>query len=186
MKLDIVPFDPETASRDEWARYHAYRRLRHAETDPDDPMLDDSSVEALWTRPDPMTKTHRFAVLDPADPEVQIGHIQFGVFKEEGPSYKGNEHVAQVDVALLTPHRRQGLGKQLLAKVAQLAESLDKSRLIGGSDEDDGKAFARALGAEIALEGFENRLDLAGVDWGMVETWAAQGPERSPSSAIHW
>ncbi len=186
MKMDVVPFDPETASRDEWARYHAYRRLRHEETDPDDPMIDDASLETLWKRPDPQFKTLRFAVIEPDPPETQIGYVEFSVFKEDAPSYEGNEHLAQVNITLLEPHRRRGLGRELLEKVAELGEVHDKSRLIGSSDEEDGKAFARALGAEVALEGMENRLGLEGVEWGMVEGWTAEGPERAPSSTIHW
>ncbi len=186
MKIDIVPFDAETASQEEWARYHAYRRLRHAETDPDDPIIDDGSLEVLWNRPDPQFETLRFAVLASDNPKAQIGHIEFNVFKEDSPSYKGNEHVAQANLALLEPHRRSGLGKELLRKVSDLAEEHGKSRLIGSSDEEDGKAFARALGAEVALEGLENRLDLTRVQWDMVEGWAAEGPERSPASTIHW
>lgn len=186
MKLDVVPFDPQTASRDEWARLHAYRRLRHAETDPDDPIIDDASLETLWKRPDPQFKTLRFAVLEPDEPETQIGYVEFSVFQEDAPSYEGNEHLAQADIALLEPQRRRGLGRELLAKVAELAEIHGKSRLIGSSDEEDGKAFARVLGAEVALEGMENRLALDGVDWNMVERWANEGPQRAPSSVIHW
>ncbi len=186
MKIEIVPFDPETALRGEWDRYHAYRRLRHQETDPDDPDIDDASLEALWKRPNPMLENLRYAVLDPGKPEAQIGHVEFSVFKEDGPSYEGNEHVAQANIALLEPHRGSGLGKELLSKVSELATFHGKSRLIGSSDEEDGKAFARVLGAEIALEGMENRLDLTGVNWEMVEGWAAEGPERSPASTFHW
>ncbi|MCJ2531207.1 MAG: GNAT family N-acetyltransferase [Candidatus Thermoplasmatota archaeon] len=186
MKIDIVPLDPETATREEWARYHAYRRLRHEETDPADPIIDDTSLEALWKRPDPQGKALRFAVLAPDKPETQVGYVEFSVFKEGAPSYEGNEHLAQTNIALLESYRRKGLGKDLLTKVAELAEAQGKSRLIGSSDEEDGKVFARALGAEIALEGLENRLDITRVQWDMVEGWAAAGPERSPTSTIHW
>ncbi|MFQ5552727.1 MAG: GNAT family N-acetyltransferase [Thermoplasmata archaeon] len=186
MKIDIVSFEPSPASPKEWARYHAYRRLRHQETDPDDPIIDDASVEALWKRPDPQVTTLRFAVLERGKPETQIGHLDFSVFKEDGPSYEGNEHLALANIALLQPYRRQGFGKELLAKAAELTESHGKSRLMGSSNEEDGKAFAQALGADTALEGLENRLALGGVDWGMVEGWAAEGPERSPMSTVHW
>ncbi|MFQ5986527.1 MAG: hypothetical protein ACE5KQ_04145 [Thermoplasmata archaeon] len=186
MKIDIVPFEPTTASPEEWTRYHAYRRLRHQETDPDDPIIDAASVEALWKRPDPQVTTLRFAVLERGKPETQIGNLEFTVFREDGPSYEGNERLAQASIALLQPHRRHGFGKELLAKVTELTESHGKSRLIGSSDEQDGKAFAQALGAETALEGLENRLGLGGVDWGIVEGWAAEGPERSPTSTVHW
>ena len=39
MDIQIVPFDPETASREEWGRFHVYRKAHHMETDPDDPFL---------------------------------------------------------------------------------------------------------------------------------------------------
>ncbi|MFQ6012262.1 MAG: GNAT family N-acetyltransferase [Thermoplasmata archaeon] len=186
MKIEIVAFGPETASREEWARYHAYRRRRHGETDPEDPIIDDPSLEALWKRAGPQFVTSRFVVVKAGEPGTQIGHIEFNVFREGTPSYEGNEHLAQANLALLRPYRRQGHGRELLAKVAQLANAHGKSRLIGSSDEEDGKAFARALGAEIALEGVENRLQLEAVDWEMVEAWAAEGPTRSPGSTIHW
>ncbi len=51
--VDIVSFEPETASRKEWERFHRFRRLRHQERDPEDPMLDDQTIERMMKRPDP-------------------------------------------------------------------------------------------------------------------------------------
>lgn len=186
MRLNIVPFDPQTASREEWARHHAYRRARHAERDPNDPLVGDAAAEALLKRPDPLGDVYRFAAVDEAAPETQVGWVEFQVFRPGTPSYEGNEHLAMAEIALLKPHRRQGLGRTLLAKVAELATKHGKTTVVGGSFEEDGKAFARALGAQVALEGLENRLDLGELDWSMVEAWAAEGPTRSPGTTLRW
>ncbi len=52
VRIKVVSFDPQRATREEWARFHAYRRKRHAETDPDDPLLADATVEAQKRKPD--------------------------------------------------------------------------------------------------------------------------------------
>lgn len=186
MDVDIVPFDPASASREEWGRHHAYRRLRHEERDPGDPFVGDANAEAFMKRPDPMAEILRLAVLEKSAPSTQIGWIEFQVFRKEAPSYEGNKHLALVEMALLKPYRRRGLGRRLLAEVAKLATDHGKSTLVGGSPEADGKGFARALGADVALEGLENRLVLEQVDWEMVGAWVAEGPERSPETTLHW
>ncbi len=148
--------------------------------------MEDAAAEALLRRPDPLGDEYRFAVVDKAKPETQIGWVEFQVFRPGSPSHKGNEQLAMAEIALLKPHRREGLGRVLLAKVAELAAEHGKTTVVGGSFEEDGKAFARALGAQVALEGLESRLDLDGVDWGMVEAWAEEGPARSPGSTLNW
>lgn len=186
MNVDIAPFNPQSATREEWDRYHVYRRLRHEEQNPGDPITGDTNAEALLKRPDPMGDSLRFVVVEEGKPEIQIGWIEFEVLKEGSPSYEGNEQLAIAEIALLESHRRHGVGRRLLAKVSELATKHGKSKLIGFSSEEDGKTFARALGAEVALEGMENRLQMDEIDWEMVETWAREGPERSPQSTVSW
>ncbi len=48
-----VEVDAAKATPDFWARYHAFRRLRHAETRPDDPITPDDVVEKEMIRKDP-------------------------------------------------------------------------------------------------------------------------------------
>jgi len=43
--LSPAAVDTKTAPREFWTRYHAYRRLRHAETRPNDPVKPDELVE---------------------------------------------------------------------------------------------------------------------------------------------
>ena len=41
----IRPFDPLTATRVDWTAFHTYRRARHEEARPDDPILTDEQEE---------------------------------------------------------------------------------------------------------------------------------------------
>ncbi len=186
MKIRIIPFDPRTAAGNEWAKYHEFRRLRHEERDPEDPILEDETVEEMLKRQGPDSEILRFAVVDTKRPECQIGWLYFRVFREDSQSYKENKHLAWVDLAVLETHRKQGIGKRLLAKVAELANERDRSVIIVWSDEDDGKRFIRAINAQVAQETRESRLYLDQVDWQMVENWVREGSSRSPNTTLHW
>lgn len=41
----VVSFDPRTASREDWEKFHVYRRLRHSEFKPNDPLTGDETTE---------------------------------------------------------------------------------------------------------------------------------------------
>ncbi len=185
----IVPFVPKTAPRKEWDRFHTYRRLRHKEADPDDPLSDDETVErrmiSNWPWPGSETETFHFAAVDPDGPDIQIGYLYVGMVAKDSLTDE-NKHVAWVQVAVLAPHRRRGIGRKLLAKAAALAKERGKSLVISNCDEEDGKAFIEAIGAQVAQRRQENRLYLDRIDWQMVERWAEQGPSRSPNATLQW
>lgn len=185
-QVEILPFEPQTATREEWERYHRFRRLRHNETDPEDPVQNDEVVEELMKRPFPQSKVTRFVVVESGKPKAQIGYMAFEVFKETSPSYESNKHLAEVDIAVLAPYRKRGVGRVLLAKAAELTKVSGRTLLVGGSEEDDGKAFIKAIGAELALQGRENRLALGEVNWKMVEGWERDGRERNPECSLLW
>ena len=52
-RLTPIEVDSKTATPDFWKRYHAYRRIRGAETRPDDPATPDGIVESQMKRDDP-------------------------------------------------------------------------------------------------------------------------------------
>jgi len=186
MDVPIVPFDPETATREEWARYHAYRRLRHRETDPDDPTAQDATVEGWMRRPHPHWRSTRLAVLDPETPHAMIGEIYFEMSRPESPSHEGNKHLAWVGLDLLRSHRHNGLGRSLLPHVVSQARGHGRTVLQSWCEEADGRAFAEAIGAKVVQNRRQNRLDMERVDWAMVERWAAEGPQRNPGTTLRW
>lgn len=186
MDVSIVPFDPETAPREQWARYHAYRRLRHRETDPDDPTAEDATVEGWMRRPHPHWRSFRLAVLHPAPPHGMIGEIYFEMTRPGSPSHETNQHIAGVGIELLRRHRGAGLGRSLLPHLAAQAKEHGRTILQGWCEEPDGKAFAAAIGAKVVQARRQNRLDMERVDWPMVERWATEGPQRSPGTRLRW
>jgi mycothiol synthase len=94
----------------------------------------------------------------------------------------GCDHLLYAEIAVLPGWRRQGIGRSLLDRSAGIAERRGL-RLITGSSRDNvpsGAAFCRQFGAEPALVGEENRLDLSAVDRDLVDLWIADGPVRAP------
>ncbi len=93
----IVPFVPKTAPRKEWDRFHAYRRLRHREADPDDPLLDDETVErrmiSNWPWPGSETEMLHFAAVDADGQDTQIGYLYVGMIAKDSHTDE-NKHVA--------------------------------------------------------------------------------------------
>jgi GNAT superfamily N-acetyltransferase len=185
VNIKVVPFDPDKATQDEWAQYHAYRRKRHAETYPDDPILADATMEARERTPDTAWKEIRSAILD-ADKLEWIGWQDYEVAHPDGPSYEENRHILWLWISLLPPYRRQGIGRHLLGEAAHYAREHDKSLVISYTEEASGRAFWKAVGAQDAQRDRQSRLELEKVDWPMVEQWVAEGPERSPSSKLIW
>lgn len=187
MKIDIVSFDAKNAPKAEWARYHDYYRKRWSETQPDDPLIASETLEKILIQAQDQFHFHHYIVLKMEKPEIQIGRIMISWLKEDDPSYQENAHVCTVRrLELLRPYRQQGIGRQMLVKVCEVAKKHKKSLIVGGghSGEADGKVFILAIGAQEANISIENRLSLEQVDWQMVEKWAKEGPDRSPEAEI--
>lgn len=184
MEFAIVPFDPVTASRVEWRRYHAYRRRRHAETYPDDPLSDDETIETLLRRPHPEWDAARFAVQ--VRPDEHVAELVVEHTREGSPTHATNKHLAFVDLIVLRPHRRRGIGGAMFAQAVGEARARGRTVLQSWVEEEDGRAFADAVGAKVVQHRQQNRLRLEAVDWTMVAEWAKQGPARSPRTTVRW
>ena len=133
---------------------------------------------------DPQWQAFRFFVRDPEGSDAQVGWLEVGIARRGTPQYETNKHMAWIELEVLTPYRRQGIGTVLLGKVAALMHQHDRSLVLTHTDEDDGKAFIRAVGAQVGLRMRQARLDLDRVDWPMVNTWAEEGPRRSPHTTL--
>lgn len=186
MDLSIVPFDPKAASREEWRRFHAFRRVRHLETEPDDPDFEDATVEADLRRGRPLWDVTRLAALDPEDPAVQIGEVYFERSRPGTQTHESNRHIAWVGVELVRAHRGLRFTRPMLARIVQLAREDGRTVLQGWCEEDEGKAFAAAIGAKVVQRRRQNRLRFEDVDWAMVERWAQEGPRRAPGATLRW
>lgn len=184
MDAHIVPFDPMTASREEWAAYHRFRRIRHEERDPGDPLLDDAAVEAHLSRPDPIADVNRFAALSP-DGEL-AGFLEVEVIKEGTPDDLENPNLSWFWMEVLTPRRRQGIGRAFLGLAADIAGRRGKTILSAWADEPHGIECLKHLDGRFVQRRRENRLRLDQVDWDLVRRWVDEGASRSPDTRLRW
>lgn len=181
--LAPVEFIPKEASREEWGLFHEYRKIRALETRPDDPILPDEVVEKNMKRDDPFGISRSFGVV--AEGKL-ISSTGAYVLKPEAPGYENNKHLLFAGGSVLKEYRRKGLGRMWLRKVAELMDEYDRSVLTTNTEEEEGHAFLRWLGAEEKFVGAENRLDFRAVDWDMVAEWVKEGPERSPDTKLEF
>jgi GNAT superfamily N-acetyltransferase len=94
----------------------------------------------------------------------------------------GWDHALDVRIAVLPAERCQGLGRVLLDRSAGVAAARGLRLMVGRTQDTvpAGAAFCRRFGAVLAQVMRENRLDLRGVDWALVDRWLADGPARAP------
>jgi GNAT superfamily N-acetyltransferase len=185
MAGDLVPtlVDPKTASRDFWARYHVYRRLRQMETRPDDAIRPNDETEGRMKREDPFEIVYLYEIA--RDGEM-LSWFRGRTLRPGTPEYESNKQFFEVSCSVRRDVRRQGIGASWLPLVVELMDRHGCTVLNLGAEEDSGHAFLRWLGAEAKLTGAENRLDLEGVDWGMVQRWITEGEKRSPHTRLEF
>jgi GNAT superfamily N-acetyltransferase len=173
--------DAKTAPQEFWKRYHAFRRVRHAETRPDDPVQPDDLVEMDMKREDPFELKYRYEI---ARDGGMLSWFTATTTKPNSPEYESNKHILWADASVHPDHRRQGLGRMWIPLARELMGRHGCTTLSMGTEEESGHAFLKWMGAEGKFSGAENRLNLAEVDWAMMRRWAEDGPKLSPSSSL--
>jgi GNAT superfamily N-acetyltransferase len=183
--IEIMEFNPLSATKDEWSRFHEFRRKRSLEVNPNDPISNNESAENSLkaNAQNPETEVKMLSIIDKSS-NKQIGDAGYAIIRETSPSYEGTKHLVQFDIHLLKKYQGKGIGRRMLKEVYEFAVSKKKSILVTSSDNDNGKAFLKRIGAQMALSSVDNRLNLEEVDWKMVEKWEKDGRERNPDVKI--
>lgn len=176
-----VEVDAASAGPDFWARYHAYRRLRHAETRPNDPLMPDDVIEKEMKRDDPFDHHFHYEI---SRDGVMLSWFRAGAPKPGSPGYESNKFLLWADWSVHRDHRREGIGRSWIPLALELMDRDSHTVLELGTEEESGHAFLRWMGAEAQFTGAENRLKLADVDWKMLERWADEGRKRSPKTKL--
>jgi mycothiol synthase len=183
VKAENIPARVDFKSADAafWKRYHAYRRLRQHESRPGDPLWPDDVQEARLRRASPFDIEYNFEI---AVDGALRSWFSGSTSKPGTPGYEGNKHLFWADVYVRPELRRHGIGSSWLPRLLELMDAHGCSVVGFGTEEDAGHAFLRGLGAEAKLNGAENRLKLADVDWKMVDRWVEEGVRRSPQTKL--
>jgi GNAT superfamily N-acetyltransferase len=168
---ELVEFLPASASRDEWARYHAYRRLHHAEFRPDEPLPPDAVIELRRKRPDPFQWRRWFHTVDG---DVLVAELEAQGPRPESPEYATNSHLIWTEGYVLEAHRRRGIAWSWLPHVLELLDEYGATVLSTWAEDDSGHTLLRKLGAGPKLNERQSRLDLRQVDWEMMARWITE------------
>jgi GNAT superfamily N-acetyltransferase len=179
----LVPAEvnPNSADRDFWRRFHAFRRERQMETRPDDPVVPDHVEETSMRHDRQSMIVYRYEI---ADKREMLSWFDGHTARPGSPGYESNRHLFNAYWSVGRAHRRQGIGSTWLPLVVELMDRHGCRVLTIGSEEDSGHAFLRWLGAEVKGVGAENRLHLSEVDWAMVRRWIEEGEQRSPTTKL--
>ena len=179
--LSPVAVETRTAPREFWARYHAYRRLRHAETRPEDPIKPDDLVEKDLKHEAPFDIRYRYEVVRDG---LLLSWFIASTAKPGSPGYESNKHILWADASVHKDHRRLGIGRMWIPLALELMDRHGCTTLSMGTEEESGHAFLKWMGADARFSGAENRLQLAAVDWATLRRWAEDGPLRSPATKL--
>jgi GNAT superfamily N-acetyltransferase len=92
-----------------------------------------------------------------------------------------NQHLVEVELAVLAPYRKQGIGRALLSRVVEMPKR-DGRRLMlfwTNSRIPAGNAFMAAMGATRGLVERVSQLKLADLNRGLLDEWLRRAPERA-------
>lgn len=181
LRLSPAHVDPATATPDFWKRYHELRRIRQAETRPDDPPRSDEDEEAAMKRHSPSELPARFEI---AQDGAMLSFLYAESVTPGAPGYDTNAHLMWADIYVHPRFRRRRIGASWVPVLAGLMRERSCTTANLYTEDEPGHGFCRWLGAEPKMTDVESRLDLQQLDWAMVERWAAEGPRRSPGSRL--
>lgn len=160
---------------------HRYRARRHEESNGDGPLAPDDAFERQLSTDDPFVHQRLFGVLVG---DVVVASFGASWVSRASPDYAGRRHLLLVNGYVLRPYRRRGFARLWLPSLLDLVSESGTTTLSCMADDEDGHAFLHRLGADLKTSSTENRLDLAHVDWRMLDGWIEEARRRSPESRL--
>ncbi len=174
MNWNIKAVDPKHLTDDEYRAVNALNNRIRAERLPNDPPIPlEEDIQRLKNIPD-FVQVTAWRVTHPNGALVASGSVAF--FKMEQ-----NQHVGEMSIEVLPEHRRHGIGRNLLAQIADAARGANRTLLIGSTNDriPAGAAFMQRIGADKGLEGHTNQLDLKDLNRDLLRQWQVQAQERA-------
>ena len=151
--------------------------LIRKESTPEDPPRSLEETTVNWQSFPPLLEKKVWLVWSPDQAEI-IAMGDAVILGEEVPH---NQHLVQFGITVLPAMRRQGIAKQLLQRIVDFAAEHDKRLLITNTDSaiPAGEACMQWLGAQLALVGETNQLELANLDHELMQAWRHRAQERA-------
>ena len=180
-RIDVSAFDPDHATLAQWAEYHTYRRARHVEDLPEEPLFGDAEFEQVLRTRSPLVESHRFIARFRG---VLAGNLILSHRREGTPAHA--DFAAFVDVfgGVLQPHRRHGVATALLRTAHAFMSRANQSTATFKVHHDASNAFLRALGATQKHRMMENRLPFDGLHAPTLARWEAEAT--TTANGLRW
>jgi len=180
-KLELRPFNPLQASASQWQALHAFRRLRSQQDFPGEPVMSDADFESELRVVRPLVETRRMLSMH----DGVIGGIMVLNFRRRG-SPDWQDYAGHVDVGggVARGLRGRGVGRALLAGLADFMESHGKHTATAKAHLPGTHAWMARIGATCKLRMFENRSSVDQVDWQMLARWAT--PSGLAAQGLRW
>ncbi len=177
MDYQIIEFEPKEAPEDFWDGYFQFTEANFKYHNPNDPLPSREATIQRQKADIPDFHVKRWLVITPEG--KIIAWAGFGAVKESSSDYEENKHLASINIIVLHDYQRKGIGTELLKVLFKETQSLGRTVIETGSNNDFGKAFLKHFGAQLTIEGSENRLNLEEVDWELMQSWVDEGPKRA-------
>ncbi|MCA9991756.1 MAG: GNAT family N-acetyltransferase [Ardenticatenaceae bacterium] len=174
-RFALASFDLTAADEATYRAMYALSVRLQQERTPQDPPLSLAAMVADWQNVPSFARFFCWAVWDEAH-ERMLARADLAVF-----DMASNQHAGQFRIGVDPDYRRQGLGRALLAAVADATAATGRRLLITDTTEQvpAGAAFMTRIGATPGMSSHTNQLDLAELDHELLARWQAQGRERA-------
>ncbi|MBE2201861.1 MAG: GNAT family N-acetyltransferase [Anaerolinea sp.] len=178
--MEINLFDHQAADDAAYAAYNTLSNTLRAERLPDLPPIPVVEQKGRLQSMPPFMGYSLFTVTD-KHTQTMIAATEVSV-----PQMAENAHMVQFMIHVLPAYRRQGTGRLLLGRVAELAQGNGRHLLLSSSygNIPAGAAFLERMGASRGLETHTNRLNLADLDRNLLADWLAHGAALTTEFAL--
>jgi GNAT superfamily N-acetyltransferase len=174
LDLEIKPFDLKNARESEYAILNQLGNRLRAESWPEDP-------------PRTLDETIREARSIPPFVDVKVWAAWRGVNEMVAMAsvalvrMETNQHIAEAGIEVVPEMRRQGIAKQFLPLITEVASNENRRLLMVTTDSmvPAGEIFAKRLGAQLGITSRTNQLNLVELDRERIHQWIKHGEERA-------
>ena len=166
--VTLEPFDFAAASDREYQAMNRFSNILRAEVLPDDPPIPlDEMIAGMQNMPG-FIRAFAWAAWDAEKTEI-VGSADAGYADTDE-----NTHLVWFRLEVLPRCRRQGIGRRLLAAIAEVPRREGRRLMMTGTNArvPAGEAFLEKLGGERAMESHTNQLVLAELDQTLLAQWA--------------
>ena len=178
----IHVFDPFTATPDDWARLHAYRRLRHVEDHPGEPAATDAEFEHDLRQHRPLYESRRLLALQGG---AIVGNLILGFRRPGSPGHADFAPFVDVWGGVPRALRRRGIGRVLLGALHGFMHARGMHTATFKVHLPESHACMAAIGAHIKYRSVENRLALDALDWDMLARWRREARDTGLTWEVH-